>query len=57
MDSHDWVFDVLADLKTYAEAQGFNELAQQAEHTLEVARREIAAARRAAPRPPDDPVQ
>lgn len=39
---HDWVFDVLADLKSYATANGLFELAAKADEALEVAAAEIA---------------
>ena len=40
---HDWIFDVLRDLKDYALANGFIELAAQAEEALRVAAAELAA--------------
>lgn len=40
---HDWVFDVLGDLKSYARANGLPELAAMAEETLKVAMAEIAS--------------
>lgn len=40
---HDWVFDVLADLKSYASANGLAGLAAKAEEALRVAAVEIAA--------------
>ena len=46
--AHDWVFDVLADLKTYATANGLPGLAAKADETLKVAAAEIAANRAAA---------
>ena len=39
---HDWVFDVLADLKSYATANGLFELAAKADEALAVAAAEIA---------------
>ncbi|QYK42620.1 MAG: hypothetical protein KF887_05795 [Paracoccaceae bacterium] len=40
---HDWIFEVLMDLRTYAQANGLPALAEQAEHAMRVARAEIAA--------------
>ena len=40
---HDWVFDVLDDLKTYAQANGLLALAAKAEEARQVAADEIAA--------------
>ncbi|MDP4034092.1 MAG: hypothetical protein Q8P60_14800 [Pseudorhodobacter sp.] len=40
---HDWVFDVLKDLRSYALKNGLPLLAVQVEDTLRVARAEIAA--------------
>ena len=40
---HDWIFDVLTDLRFYAQANGLTALARKAEETLQVARAEIAA--------------
>ncbi len=52
---HDWVFDVLKDLKSYAEANGFAGLAAKADETLQVARSEIGgqAVPSAAPKAPE----
>ncbi|MBE2277479.1 MAG: hypothetical protein IAE87_14440 [Rhodobacteraceae bacterium] len=44
--SHDWIFDVLRDLRTYALANGLPALAAKAEEALRVAEVEIAAQRR-----------
>lgn len=41
--AHDWVFDVLDDLKTYAAANGLPALAAKAEEARHVASVEIAA--------------
>ncbi len=38
---HDWIFDVLTDLRTYAEKNGLPAIAQQAEIALDVARKEL----------------
>lgn len=40
---HDWVFDVLNDLRTYAEANGLPALAAKADEAIRVAMDEIAA--------------
>ncbi len=40
---HDWVFDVLADLRSYAQRNGLPRLAEQAEMTLRMAREEVEA--------------
>lgn len=48
MSRHEWVFDVLADLAVYAEANGLTELARKAREALDVAREEVAEV-------PDDP--
>ena len=40
---HDWLFEVLGDMRAYAERHGMQELAQQIETTEAVARREVAA--------------
>ncbi len=39
---HDWIFDVLLDLRTYALAHGMATLAQKAEEALLAARDEVA---------------
>ncbi len=41
--AHDWVFDVLDDLKSYAVANGLIALAAKAEEALQTATVEIAA--------------
>ena len=41
--SHDWVFEVLSDLATYAEANGLPRLARMAHEAEAVAREEIRA--------------
>ena len=41
--SHDWIFDVLKDLVSYAERNGLPQLACKAEEALQVAADEIAA--------------
>ena len=40
---HDWIFDVLTDLRSYAQANGLTALAHKAEETLQVARAELGA--------------
>ena len=41
--SHDWIFDVLRDLKAYALANGLPALAAKADEAIRVAEVEIAA--------------
>lgn len=38
---HDWIFDVLTDLRSYAEKNGLPQLAKQAETAIDVARKEL----------------
>jgi hypothetical protein len=45
---HDWIFDVLTDLRSYALQNGLRDLAGQVEIALRTARRDVAAAHRAA---------
>lgn len=40
---HQWIFDVLTDLRRYALANGLPALARKAEEAIETARAEIAA--------------
>ena len=40
---HDWVFDVLQDMKDYALANGFHGLAAKVEEAQRIAREEIIA--------------
>lgn len=40
---HDWIFDVLKDLVSYAERNGLPQLARKAEEALRTAAEEIAA--------------
>ncbi len=42
---NDWILDVLADLRTFAQANGLNALAEQLEDTALVAAGEIASQR------------
>jgi hypothetical protein len=44
MTRHDWIFDVLKDLRTYAQANGLPALAAKADEALHIARAEISAA-------------
>ena len=41
---HDWLFDVLADMRAYAERHGMGALAAKIDETVEVARQEVTAA-------------
>jgi hypothetical protein len=43
LSGHDWIIDVLEDLKTYAKRNGMAELAAKTDETLTVARQEIAS--------------
>lgn len=43
---HDWIFDVLSDLRRYALRNGLPQLATQVDAALRVARAEIDAAER-----------
>lgn len=38
---HEWIFDVLSDLKAYAVAHGMQALARKAEEALDAARAEV----------------
>jgi hypothetical protein len=40
---HEWVFDVLSDMLSYATRNGLLRLAEQVEVAIEVARQEISA--------------
>ncbi len=42
MRRHDWIFDMLSDLRDYALANDLQELAASVGSTLEIARREVA---------------
>jgi ribosome recycling factor len=44
---HDWIFDVLTDLRSYALQNELRDLAEQVEIALRTARRDVAAAHRA----------
>jgi len=39
---HDWIFDVLTDLRNYAEKNGLTAIATEAARALIVARKELA---------------
>lgn len=41
---HDWIFDVLADLRCFSDLNGLSALSRQLDMTATVARAEIAAA-------------
>jgi hypothetical protein len=43
---HDWLFEVLADMKAYAERHGMSALAAKIAETEEVARADVAASDR-----------
>ncbi len=40
---HDWIFDVLADLRKYADKNDLPEIAAETDRMMAVARRELAA--------------
>lgn len=42
---HDWILDVLADLRSYAAQNDLHALSEQADEALRVARAELAAQR------------
>jgi hypothetical protein len=50
---HDWIFDVLADLRAYALANGLPALADKADEALQVATQEILAKPSGAQSPED----
>lgn len=52
--AHEWIFDVLNDMRTYADKNGLPALAAQITVALHVAKSEIAGSGRIAPRPGDD---
>lgn len=52
---HDWVFDVLSDLLTYATQNGLPRLAAKVTETIDEARSEIAAANGGPEEPPQSP--
>ncbi|WP_179209241.1 MULTISPECIES: hypothetical protein [Haematobacter] len=55
MTRHDWIFDVLADLRRFSELNGLPLLSDQIVIAEEVARREIDAGPQDAPHPPPQP--
>ncbi|MDZ4087774.1 MAG: hypothetical protein U1E69_13350 [Tabrizicola sp.] len=52
---HDWVFDVLSDLLTYATQNGLPRLAAKVSETIDEARREIGASEGGPDEPPQSP--
>lgn len=52
---HDWVFDVLSDLLTYATQNGLPRLAAKVSETIDEARREIGAPDNGPDEPPPAP--
>ena len=52
---HDWVFDVLSDLLTYATQNGLPRLASKVSEIIDVARDEIAASGEGQDEPPKPP--
>ena len=52
---HDWVFDVLSDLLTYATQNGLPRLASKVSETIDVARDEITSSGDASQGPPPEP--
>lgn len=52
---HDWVFDVLSDLLTYATQNGLPRLAAKVSETIDVARHEIDSAGGGPDEPPQAP--
>lgn len=52
---HDWVFDVLSDLLTYATQNGLPRLAAKVSETIDEARSEIDAAGEGPEEPPQSP--
>lgn len=51
---HDWIYDVLRDLRDYAQRNGLSALAEQADIALRVAQSEIAASELTAGGEPGD---
>lgn len=47
--ANDWILDVLADLKTYADKNGLAHLARQLDDTILVAATEVASSETGAP--------
>lgn len=48
---HDWIFDVLEDLRAYAVLNGLTAMAASVDEALRTARAEVALAPENAPRP------
>ena len=40
---HDWIFDMLKDLRSYAQSNGLPALARKADEAMRVAQAEVAA--------------
>jgi soluble cytochrome b562 len=56
--AHEWILEVLQDMRGYSQKNGLSALVVQLDETLRVATQEIAlAARRAAPDGGDDPTE
>ena len=51
--AHDWIFEVLGDLRLYALSNDLPGLADKVEEAMRTARRELAQARRADPEEDD----
>ena len=52
---HDWIFEVLHDLRTYAQQNGLTALAAKTGEALDVARAELACAKPPSGPPPYRP--
>ena len=52
---HDWVFDVLSDLLTYATQNGLPRLAEKVSETMDVARKELDPPDQGPDEPPPSP--
>lgn len=52
---HDWVFDVLSDLLTYATQNGLPRLAEKVSETIDIARQEIRSLDPGPEEPPQSP--
>lgn len=50
--SYDWIFDVLSDLRSFAQANGMHGLAAKADEAMKVAEEEVAAQKGAPPKVP-----
>ncbi|MFD3190940.1 hypothetical protein ACFMPD_11775 [Sedimentitalea sp. HM32M-2] len=53
MTHNDWILDVLADLKSFASANGLSALAEQLDDTTLIAAAEIASQKEEAPAQPN----